>query len=170
MGMTRGLSLGWVFAQDHLDGDGVAMVFRRKLLGDGKHKSKHYSCEMADAASVANFPVTVEDNMREYSHREVAKAREARELMDRLAYASSSNMLELLRSGGLVNCGVTVQYVPLNLTMCVNLKNRGVDCVAAGLRSFVSHAKSRDFDIAMLRTDGEGAIGALIGDLGAAGS
>jgi hypothetical protein len=52
---------------------------------------------MADATSATNFPVTVEANMREYSHREVAKAREARELMARLAYASSSTMLELLR-------------------------------------------------------------------------
>jgi hypothetical protein len=75
-------------------------MFRRKLLGDGKHKSSHYSCEMADAACAANFPVNVEAIMREYSHREVAKARE---LIARLAYASSSTMLEFLRSGGLVN-------------------------------------------------------------------
>jgi hypothetical protein len=40
--------------------------------------------------------------------------------------------------------------VPLNLTMCVHLKNR-------------------DYDFVVLRAEGEGAIGALIGDLGAAG-
>jgi hypothetical protein len=48
-----------------LDGDGVAMVFRHKLLGDGKYKSSHYSCDMADVASAASFPVTVADYMRE---------------------------------------------------------------------------------------------------------
>jgi hypothetical protein len=51
-----------------------------------------------DVASAAMFPVTVESNMREYSHHEVTKAYETRKLMARLACASSSTMLELVRS------------------------------------------------------------------------
>jgi hypothetical protein len=45
--------------------------------------------------------------------------------------------------------------VPLNLTMCAHLKNRGVECVAVGIRSFINNAKSRNFDIVVLRADGE---------------
>jgi hypothetical protein len=60
--VDAGHRISYVNDEYHLDGDGVAMVFRRKLLGDGKHKSKHYSCEMADAASAATLPVTVEES------------------------------------------------------------------------------------------------------------
>jgi hypothetical protein len=66
---------------------------------------------MVDVATTVSFPVTVEDNMHEYSHREVTKALGARELMARLAYSSSQMMLELHESGRIVNCGMTAQDV-----------------------------------------------------------
>jgi predicted phage tail protein len=54
---------------------------------------------------------------------------------------------------------------PLGLRMCYHLTDKGVDCVAEGLRLCVSAAASRDFDILEVRTDGEGAIGALASEL-----
>jgi hypothetical protein len=53
--VDAGHRISYVNDEYHLDGDGVAMVFRRKLLGDGKQKSSHYSCDMADVASAAHF-------------------------------------------------------------------------------------------------------------------
>jgi hypothetical protein len=54
----------------HLDGQGVIMVFKRKSLGSDGHKSNHYSCDLG--ADDSMFPVTVQDNMRRYTPREVA--------------------------------------------------------------------------------------------------
>jgi hypothetical protein len=72
----------------HLDGDGVAMVFRCKLLGGSGRRSSHYSCDMADVASAASFPVTVADYMRE-----------------------CRMMLKLLQLRGIVNHGASAQDV-----------------------------------------------------------
>jgi nitrogen fixation protein len=117
--------ISYVNDEYHLDGDGVVMVFRRKLLGGSGHKSNHYSCEMADVASAATLPVTLEANMREYSHREVTKARE---LMARLAYASSSTMLELLGSGGL--------YTATSFRLIIVLVNGCLYCVLRSHRDY----------------------------------
>ena len=209
----------------HLEGDGCRMVFKRRIDASGR-KSNHYSCDLNSERSLAL--TTVEQNMRRYTKREVEQAREARELMARLAYPTSKTMVDMIQSGGLLNCAVTAQDVrnadaifgmslpalrgktkkqasaiakvtlaprvtqvqqtmhvdiffvkqlpfligvldPLDLTLCVHLKNRGVDCVRDGLRAFHSTAKSRNFDVVVMRTDGEGAIGALIPMLGAEG-
>jgi hypothetical protein len=54
---------------------------------------------------------------------------------------------------------------PLGLSLCVFLKNRGVECMGEAIRSFQSIASSRGFDCRVIQTDGEGAIGAMIPEL-----
>ena len=58
---------------------------------------------------------------------------------------------------------------PLGLSQCTALKDRGVACVATALRVFFSTAASRGFDCVQLRTDGEGAVGAMAGELNSIG-
>ena len=53
---------------------------------------------------------TVADNMRQYTKREVNQATNARELMARLAHASSQATIGMLDTG-LLNCDVTKQDV-----------------------------------------------------------
>jgi hypothetical protein len=89
--VDAGQRISYVNDENYLVGDGVTMVFRRKLLEANGYKSNLYSCDMADVASAASFPVTLAVYMWKYSHREMAKAREARKLMARLAYWSSCN-------------------------------------------------------------------------------
>ena len=50
---------------------------------------------------------------------------------------------------------------PLELSFCVQLKNRGVECMSSALTSFLSTASSRGFDCVLIKSDGEGAIGAM---------
>jgi hypothetical protein len=54
---------------------------------------------------------------------------------------------------------------PLGLSLCIFLKNRGVECIGAAIRSFQAIASSRGFDCRVIQTDGEGAIGAMILEL-----
>jgi Reverse transcriptase (RNA-dependent DNA polymerase) len=61
------------------------------------------------------------------------------------------------------------QLVPLNLALCTPLKNRTAAIVAAGIRTFINTAKSRDFDCVQLRTDGEGALAAMCNELSSLG-
>jgi hypothetical protein len=86
--VDAGNRISYVNDEYRLDGDGVAMVFRRKLLGRGGRRSSHYSCDMVDVASAASFPVTVVDYMRE-----------------------CRTMLKLLRLRGIVNYGATAKDV-----------------------------------------------------------
>jgi hypothetical protein len=50
---------------------------------------------------------------------------------------------------------------PLGLAMCAHVKDRSIPVIAAALNDFVSSAKSRNFSISQIRTDGEGAVSAL---------
>ena len=61
------------------------------------------------------------------------------------------------------------QLIPLGLAQCIPLKNRSALHVANAIRSFVNTAKSRDFDCVQLRTDGEGALGAMRDELSGLG-
>jgi hypothetical protein len=63
----------------------------------------HYSCTIGDHYD--NF-VTVEENMRRYTAREVQQAKVARELIGRLGHPSSSTAVEMLKKG-IMNCEIT---------------------------------------------------------------
>lgn len=54
---------------------------------------------------------TVEDNMTKYSKREIAGAQNAKELMRQLGYPSSRDLMDLIKSGGILNSSVTAQDV-----------------------------------------------------------
>ena len=75
------------------------------MLQDGR-RSSHYACDMADTDQA--FVTTVADNMRQYTKREVAQAKTARELMARLGYASSQPTIDML-DAGVSHCDVTKQ-------------------------------------------------------------
>lgn len=51
---------------------------------------------------------------------------------------------------------------PLNYVLKSHLKDRSETTVAKALHAFINKAKSRNFDIQIITTDGEGAIKALI--------
>jgi hypothetical protein len=56
------------------------------------------------------FVTTVADNMRQYTKREVAQAKTARQLMARLGYASSQATIDM-NDAGMSHCDVTKQDV-----------------------------------------------------------
>ena len=56
-------------------------------------------------------------------------------------------------------------FSPLGLAMCCHLKNRSVAIVAKALQSFISLAKSRNFQTVETRVDGEKAIAAMKDEL-----
>ena len=58
---------------------------------------------------------------------------------------------------------------PLGLSQCVHLKDRGVQCISRAVRMFCDTASGRGFDCVKVRTDGEGAISAMIGELNNSG-
>ena len=58
---------------------------------------------------------------------------------------------------------------PLGLALCTSVENRTATVVAAGIRSFLNAAKSRDFDCVQLRTDGESALAVMIEELAGLG-
>ena len=93
----------------HLHGSERSYVFSRKLNSNGS-RSSHYACDMARPAHTDILIATVADNMRQYTKREVHQATNARELMARLAHASSQGTIGMLDTG-LVNCDVTKQDV-----------------------------------------------------------
>ena len=54
--------------------------------------------------------------------------------------------------------------------LCVHRRRTETAAViAAGIRSFINTAKSRDFDCVQLRTDGEGALAAMAMELAGLG-
>ena len=61
------------------------------------------------------------------------------------------------------------ELVPLGLTLCTPAKNRTAAIIAAGIRSFINTAQSRDFDCVQLHTDGEGALAAMAMELAGIG-
>jgi Reverse transcriptase (RNA-dependent DNA polymerase) len=61
------------------------------------------------------------------------------------------------------------ELVPLGLALCTPTKNRTAAVIAAGIRSFINTARSRDFDCVQLRTDGEGALAAMSEELAGLG-
>jgi hypothetical protein len=92
----------------HLDGQGVTVVFKRKPLGsDGQNPTPILVIWAHDSL----FPVTVQDNIRRYTPREVGQAQHARELMSWLSFPSSQSLVELIQSGGIMNSVVTAQVV-----------------------------------------------------------
>ena len=82
-------------------------TFGRKILSDGR-RSSQYACDMA--AADHTFVTTVADNMRQYTKREVAQARNARELIARLGYPSSKTTIDML-DAGIFKCDITKQDV-----------------------------------------------------------
>ena len=55
--------------------------------------------------------------------------------------------------------------IPLGLSMCMNLKNRGTECVTAALAIFLATASSRGFDCVIIKSDNERAIGSMAATL-----
>jgi len=76
-------------------------VFARKIAKGVR--SSHYICDV-------NLVATVRENMNRYTKREVAKATQAKELMEKLGHATAQATADLLK-GGVMNCGVTPQDV-----------------------------------------------------------
>ena len=210
----------------HLDGAQRSYTFSRKINNNGS-RSSHYACDMAALPQTHALIATIESNMRQYTKREVGQASHARELMARLAHASSQATIDML-DAGLTHCDITKQdvrnadaifgssiaalkgkthklasipasaiiaprvtqvqqilavdiffiknlpfllgqLIPLGLAQCIPLKNRSAPLVAKAIRSFINTAKSRDFDCVQLRTDGEGALGAMRDELSGLG-
>ena len=58
---------------------------------------------------------------------------------------------------------------PLGLGLVLYLKDRTTACVSKGIRSFLSTAASRSFECKEIRTDGEGAVAAMIPELNGLG-
>ena len=229
---TRLIDAGNAVAYDpdadvyHLHGAQRSYTFSRKMNKNGS-RSSHYACDMAFPSEHHALVATVADNMRQYTKREVGQASKARELMARLAHASSQATIDML-DAGLIHCDVTKQdvrnadaifgssiaalkgkthklastpasaviaprvtqvqqilavdiffvknlpfllgqLIPLGLALCIPLKNRSAPLVAKAIRSFINTAKSRDFDCVQLRTDGEGALGAMRDELSGLG-
>ena len=76
----------------HLHGSERSYVISRKLNSNGS-RSSHYACDMARPAHTDILIATVADNIRQYTKREVHQATNARELMARLAHASSQGTI-----------------------------------------------------------------------------
>ena len=91
----------------HLEEHQRNYTFGRKILSDGG-RSSQYACDMA--AADHTFVTAVADNMRQYTKREVAQARNARELIARLGYPSSQTTIDML-DAGIFKCDVTKQDV-----------------------------------------------------------
>lgn len=77
---------------------GVGYVFSRKTI-----RGKEYTCDMTMHTSLVT---TVAGNMQNYTKREVAQARTARELMHSLAHTSSAAMIDMI-DAGILTCTVT---------------------------------------------------------------
>jgi hypothetical protein len=58
-------------------------------------------------------------------------------------------------------------FISLGLSMCVHLKNRGTECVASDLASFLTTVSNRGCVI--IKTDGEGAVGVMAPTLNSKG-
>ena len=78
----------------HLHGLERQYVFSRKLNSNGSRSA----CDMAIPAHNDTPIATVADNMRQYTKREVTQATNARELMARLAHASSQETIGMVCS------------------------------------------------------------------------
>ena len=94
-----------------LRGAGRTLQFVRKLHPLTRKKLNFYVCDarpyfIKEEACM----VSVEDNMRRYTSREVKQAKDARELIGRLGHPSSKGMIDMIRAG-IANCTVTVQDV-----------------------------------------------------------
>ena len=61
------------------------------------------------------------------------------------------------------------ELVQLELALCTPAKNRTAAIIAAGIRSFINTANSRDFDCVQLRTNGERALAAMAMELASLG-
>lgn len=81
--MDAGITVSYNQSEDeyYLEGHQSNDTFGRKIPSDGR-RSSHYACDIAAANHI--FITTVADNMRQYTKREVAQARNARELIARL--------------------------------------------------------------------------------------
>ena len=93
-----------------IDRNGTLWQFKRKLKPDGA-KSRYYVFDTVRAANgcdeSAILVETVADNMRNYTVREVAQAKQAVDLASRLlGHASQGAVLNIL-NGGVLNCRVT---------------------------------------------------------------
>ena len=112
---TRLLDAGNVVSYDadadayHLLGSQRSYTFSRKMNISGS-RSSHYTCDMAVPFETHALVATVADNMRQYTKREVGQASNARQLMARLAHASSQATIDML-DAGVTHCDVTKQDV-----------------------------------------------------------
>ena len=88
----------------YLHGDEHVYVFGRRVLSGGE-KSAHYTCDMdADHVLVG----TVSANARRFTKREVAQAKQARELVAKLGHPSLESVRSIVNRG-ILNSAVTVQ-------------------------------------------------------------
>lgn len=213
-----------------------AYIFARRLRADGSASSV-YTCSFPprtqqnqeqELGSESQGPryeslavATVKDNMGQFTKREVAGARKARELMG-MGIFTSSTMKKMLPT--IEGCGVTgrdvdnaeeifgpslggvtgksvrerqpvgdpapaprrarvaqalvvdiaylkgicfliCKIMPLGFLFAAELASRATSCVATAIRRIIGSANARSFDITTLRSDGEGAVGKMSGEL-----
>ena len=75
-----------------------------------KRKGNLFVCDFAGMDQTVMIS-TVSENELSYTRREVEDARKARELMKELGYPSEASMIELITTGGILNCPVTAHDV-----------------------------------------------------------
>ena len=93
----------------HSDGAHRSYTCSHKINGNG-YRSSHYACDMPAPPQTHALIATIESNMCQYTKRDVGQASHARELMARLAHASSQATIDMLDSG-LTNCDIMKEDV-----------------------------------------------------------
>ena len=86
-----------------------------KDLHFSMHPCELHILEQAEAGR--NFQQTVEDNLKLYSKREIAGATKARKLYEMLLYPSEHNFFNIINSGGIRGCNVTVEDVKIAMNI-----------------------------------------------------
>ncbi len=104
----------FVFKRKESKSGGALFVFNAKHLSIVSNKRSHGS--KVEQGSMprrksGSFVTTVEANEMKYTKREVESAKEARNLMIKLGYISSKDLIYLLSNGGIVNSNVTPKDV-----------------------------------------------------------
>jgi len=95
-------------------------IFRVQMVNDGpiylfKRKCGVYVHNTNDHKSIIEnkklLTVTVSENERKYTKREVERAKHARDLYDKLGYPSTAALVKMVSSGGILNCDITAKDI-----------------------------------------------------------
>ena len=70
-----------------------------------------YICQLSDMWNRQQVLVTVAQNERLYTQREIKKAKLARDVVRSLGYPSHSNLIQMINSGSIINCPVSAKDV-----------------------------------------------------------